>query len=136
MTAREGNTQRPGAATTRKQQGDHAEGVAARYLASQGVTIIDRNVFSRGGEIDLIGRDGETLVFFEVRYRKQGGLTDGASSISWRKQQRVLRAATWYLHRHGLWNQNSRIDVIAIAPGDTHKYKIRWIRNAIEAHQP
>lgn len=132
MTAREG-INRPTPATTRKQQGDHAEGVAARYLASRGVTIIDRNVFSPGGEIDLIGRDGQTLVFFEVRYRKQGGLTDGAGSISWRKQQRVLRAASWYLHRHGLWNHDCRIDVIAIAPGDTHKYKIRWIRNAIQA---
>lgn len=133
MTAREGNEQRPPATATRKQQGDHAEGVAARYLASRGVTIIDRNVFSRGGEIDLIGRDGQTLVFFEVRYRKQGGLTDGAGSLGWRKQQRVLRAASWYLHRHGLWNHDCRIDVIAIAPGDTHKYKIHWIRNAIQA---
>lgn len=133
MAAREGKTQEPGQAATRKQLGDHAEGVAARYLASRGIKIIERNVFSRGGEIDLIGQDGDTLVFFEVRYRKQGGLTDGASSVSWRKQQRLLRAASWYLHRNGLWNLNSRIDVVAIAPGDTHKYRIRWIRNAIQA---
>ena len=132
MSAREGDQQRP-ATPTRKQLGDHAEGVAARYLMSRGVSIVERNVFCRGGEIDLIGRDGDTLVFFEVRYRKQGGLTDGATSIGWRKQQRILKAASWYLHRHGLWNHNCRIDVIAVAPGDTHKYRIRWIRNAIEA---
>ena len=132
MGAREGNTQGQDG-HNRKQQGDHAEGVAARYLASRGVTIIERNVFCRGGEIDLIGRDRDTLVFFEVRYRKQGGLTDGAGSIGWRKQQRLLKAANWYLHRHGLWNQNCRIDVIAIAPGVTHKYRISWIRNAIQA---
>lgn len=133
MTAREGRHQGPGPGNTRKQQGDHAEGVAARYLASKGVTIIERNVFSRGGEIDLIGRDGTTLVFFEVRFRKRGSLTDGAESIGWRKQQRLVRAASFYLHRHQLWDHDCRIDVIAIAPGNSHKYRIRWIRNAIQA---
>lgn len=133
MTAREGkgSLRPPGA--DRKQQGDHAEGVAARYLESRGVKIIERNVYSRGGEIDLIGMDGDVLVFFEVRYRKRGALTDGAESVGWRKQQLLVRAASFYLHRHQLWNHNCRIDVLAIAPGDRAKYKVRWIRNAIQA---
>ncbi|SFR73217.1 putative endonuclease [Marinobacter daqiaonensis] len=133
MDAREGSQRKPAQGPTSKAVGNHAEAVAARYLQSKGVTITDRNVYSRGGEIDLIGRDGDTLVFFEVRFRKSGSLTDGAESIGWRKQQRLLRAATYYLHRHQLWNCNCRIDVIAIAPGDTSKYRVRWIRNAIQA---
>lgn len=133
MDAREGKQNPAGTLATRKQQGDQAEGVAARYLQSKGVTIVERNVYSRGGEIDLIGHDGQTLVFFEVRFRKRGGLTDGAGSVGWRKQQRLVRAVSWYLHRHGLWQKNCRIDVIAIAPGTTHKYRIQWIRNAIQA---
>lgn len=133
MAAREGRQDQRRVAGTRKQQGHEAEGVAARYLGSRGVTIVDRNVHSRGGEIDLIGWEHRTLVFFEVRFRKLGGLTDGAGSIGWRKQQRLVRAATYYLHRHGLWNHDSRIDVVSIAPGDTHKYRIQWIRNAIQA---
>ncbi len=113
--------------------GSHYEGVAARYLASRGVQIVDRNVHSRGGEIDLIGTDGDTLVFFEVRYRGCGSLTDPASSITAEKQRRVLKAASFYLHRHGLWDSPSRIDVIAISPGTLKKYRVQWIKNAIQA---
>jgi len=119
-------------------EGKHAvgrryEGVAARYLASRGITILEQNIYSRGGEIDLIGRDGDYLVFFEVRYRGAGSLVDPASSITRRKQVRLLRAASFYLHRNGLWNQASRIDVVAITPGTSHKYRIQWIKNAIQA---
>ena len=116
-----------------KTLGSHFEGVAARYLARQGIRILERNVYNRGGEIDLIGRDGDTLVFFEVRYRGPGSLVDPASSINYPKQQRLLRAASFYLHRHGLWGSLSRIDVIAISPGTTKKYRVQWIRNAILA---
>ncbi|MGM0570339.1 YraN family protein [Marinobacter sp.] len=119
--------------SSRKAQGDHAEAVAARYLQSKGVRILERNVYNRGGEIDLVGQDDEMLVFFEVRFRKRGGLTDGAESIGWRKQQKLLRAVSFYLHRNGLWDRPCRIDVVAIAPGTTHQYQIRWIRNAIQA---
>lgn len=133
MSARDGKQEHTGTTDSRRRQGQQAEGVAARYLATRGVTIIDRNVHSRGGEIDLVGWDQHTLVFFEVRFRKQGGLTDGAGSIGWRKQQRLLRAASFYLHRHGLWNHDCRIDVVSIASGETHKYRIQWIRNAIQA---
>lgn len=131
MNGRESSTGSTGA--NRKETGQHMEGVAARYLQKQGVGIIDQNVYSRGGEIDLIGRDGDTIVFFEVRYRSRGSLVGAAESISWRKQQRMLRAASYYIHRHQLWNHNCRIDVIAVAPGVTARYNIRWIKNAIQA---
>ena len=113
--------------------GDHYEGVAARYLVSHGVKILARNVYNRGGEIDLIGQDGKTLVFFEVRYRRAGSLVGAAESITWRKQQRVLQAARYYLHRHQMNNINSRIDVIAIGPGGLKKYRVHWIKNALQA---
>lgn len=119
--------------TTRKATGSHAEKVAARYLESRGVKILETNVFSRGGEIDLIGRDGDVLVFFEVRYRGDGSLTGAAESITPLKQKRLVRAASFYLHRHGFWNDPSRIDVVAMAPGEGGKYRIQWIKNAIQA---
>ena len=122
-----------GAQQSRKSTGNHAEGVAARYLMSRGVHILERNVFSRGGEIDLVGRDGETLVFFEVRFRGAGSLVGAAESITPTKQKRLIRAASFYLHKHGLWNAFSRIDVVAIAPGESTKYRIQWIKNAIQA---
>lgn len=117
----------------RKQIGDWAESLAARYLERQGVSIIARNVFSRGGEIDLIGRDGDTLVFFEVRFRSAGSLVSAAESITPQKQRRLVRAASYYLHRHGLWDSNTRLDIIAIDSDATGTHNIQWFKNAIQA---
>jgi putative endonuclease len=116
-----------------KALGNHFENVAARYLTSRGVQILERNVYNRGGELDLIGQDNGTLVFFEVRYRGPGSLVDAASSINYPKQRRLLKAVSFYLHRHGLWDAVSRIDVIAISPGTVKKYRVQWIKNAIQA---
>ncbi|WP_166268511.1 YraN family protein [Marinobacter caseinilyticus] len=124
MTAKEG----------KKTSGQQAEEAAARYLERRGVRITDRNVFSRGGELDLIGMDDGVLVFFEVRYRGNGSYSTSAESISYRKQQRLLKAAALYLQRHGLWNAPTRIDVIAMAPGFVKQYRIQWIKNAIQAN--
>jgi putative endonuclease len=118
---------------SRRDRGHHAEGVAARYLESKGVVILERNVYNRGGELDLVGRDGETLVFFEVRFRSEGSLTGAAESVTWSKQQKLVRAVSFYLYRNGLWDAAARIDVIAIAPGDKARYQIQWIKNAIQA---
>ncbi len=117
----------------RKAIGTHFEGVAERYLISRGVQILQRNVYNRGGEIDLIGLDKDTLVFFEVRYRGSGSLVDPASSISRPKQHRLLKAVSFYLHRHHLWDSLTRIDVVAISPGTVKKYRVQWIKNAIQA---
>lgn len=118
---------------SRKDTGDHAEAVAARYLASRGVQVLERNVYNRGGEIDLIGHDKDTLVFFEVRYRGVGSLAGAAESVTPTKQKRLIRAVQFYLHRHRLWDSNCRVDVVAIAPGERTKYQIQWIKNAIQA---
>ncbi|MDC0664091.1 YraN family protein [Marinobacter sp. SS21] len=118
---------------TKRATGQQAEDVAARYLQRRGVRITCRNVYNRGGEIDLIGMDGNTLVFFEVRYRGHGSMTGAAESISYRKQQRILRAANYYLHRHGLWNADARIDVVAVSPGTIKRFNIQWIKNAIQS---
>ena len=117
----------------RKSLGNHFEGVTARYLTSRGIRILERNVYNRGGEIDLIGQENDTLVFFEVRYRGEGSLATPAESVTFPKQRRLLKAASYYLHRHGLWNCNSRIDVVAISPGTVKKYRVQWIKNAIQA---
>ncbi len=117
----------------RKKTGDWAEAYAAQYLQGHGVNIIARNVFSRGGEIDLVGQDGNTLVFFEVRFRGAGSLVSAAESITPQKQRRLVRAASYYLHRNGLWNTSTRIDVIAINASSAGKYDTQWFKNAIQA---
>lgn len=117
----------------RRAKGQQMEAVAARYLQSKGVRILDRNVHSRGGELDLIGEQDDVLILFEVRYRKGSSQVSAEESISPLKQQRLLRAAQVYIHRNRLWHRPSRIDVVAISPGLLSRYRIHWIKNAIQA---
>lgn len=77
--------------------GAEAEQLAASYLQRQGLTLVETNYRCRFGEIDLILRDGPTLVFAEVRQRSRGDFGGAAASIDGRKQQRIILAAQHYL---------------------------------------
>jgi len=79
------------------ERGKEAEDQAAAYLAGQGLRLVARNWRCKGGEIDLIMRDGATLVFVEVRARKNGLFGGAAASITAAKQARVSHAAHMYL---------------------------------------
>lgn len=80
-----------------RDRGRHAEEVAASYLQQQGLTILERNYQCRYGEIDLIARDGDALVFVEVRMRKNSAFGGAAASITPAKRDKLLRAARHYL---------------------------------------
>src|SRR5574343_750250 len=86
--------------TRRQRDGDDAEALAAAYLRRAGLQIQMQNYRVRGGELDLIALDGETLVFVEVRYRKNARFGGAAASIDARKQQRLIHAAQVYLLIH------------------------------------
>ena len=73
--------------------GEQAEALAADFLAARGVTIIERNFRRRCGELDLIARDGDTLVFVEVRLRTRGDFGGAAASITASKRARIAAAA-------------------------------------------
>lgn len=77
--------------------GAHAEQLAAEYLQRRGLRVVARNYRCRQGEIDLILQDGDTLVFAEVRLRKNAAFGGAAASITARKQQRIVLAAQHYL---------------------------------------
>ena len=79
--------------------GEQAEALAADFLAARGVTIIERNFRRRCGELDLIARDGDTLVFVEVRLRTRGDFGGAAASITASKRARIAAAAGLYLAR-------------------------------------
>ena len=113
--------------------GNDAELRACQYLNEQGLELIERNFHCRYGEIDLVMRDQQTIIFVEVRFRKADSLVDGAQSITTSKQQRIIRSASYYLQRHK-FNETipARIDVVAVTQGkDEHQFE--WIQNAIEA---
>jgi putative endonuclease len=80
-------------------RGEEAEGLAARFLAAQGLAIVGRNYRWRGGEIDIIARDGRTVVFVEVRMRRNRDFGGAAESITRGKRRRLRLAAEHYLAR-------------------------------------
>lgn len=98
-------------------------------MKKQGVHILERNFRCKSGEIDIIARDGKYLVFTEVKYRRTVGSGWASQAVDYRKQERISRAAQFYLIRHGYGDVACRFDVVAI-DGD----KIQWIRNAFEYH--
>lgn len=108
-------------------QGRDWEQVALRHLRRHGLTPVEANFTCRGGEIDLIMRDGDTLVFVEVRQRADKRHGGAAASITPAKIRRLVRAAQFYLLRLPS-TPPCRFDVIAI-DGD----RLEWIRNAIES---
>ena len=80
-------------------RGAQAEGLAADFLERRGLAILARNFRTRRGEIDLVARDGDTLVFVEVRLRARSDFGGAAESVTARKQQRIVSAAQAYLSR-------------------------------------
>lgn len=115
--------------STRREIGAAHEDAAARHLADAGLVLVERNVRCRYGEIDLVLRDGELLVFAEVRYRRDAGHGGALESVDARKRGRLVGAARWYLHtRPQFANVPCRFDVVAIdgAP----PFSIDWIRDA------
>lgn len=112
---------------TSQQRGQEAENWACAYLQAQGFQLLSRNYRLRGGELDLIGRDGDYLVFVEVRYRSSEKFGGAMQSISLAKQQRIIRTAQHYLMRHPV-DWPCRFDVVAI----NQAQQITWIKNAFE----
>ena len=123
-----------GRATVRS-VGDDFEAVAARWLQDRGLRLLARNFRARTGEIDIIALDSELLVFCEVRARSHHRFSSAAESVDWRKQQRILRTARYFLQRHPEWaSRPCRFDVIAFEPRQSGpSLEIRWIPGAFTA---
>ncbi|WP_111497298.1 MULTISPECIES: YraN family protein [Marinobacter] len=119
----------------RRRQGQEAEEAAARYLTRKGLKVVTRNFHCRGGELDIVAWDAETLVFVEVRFRGNGSFENPMESVTPNKQQRVIRAASVYLQKQGLWQAPCRFDVIAITPGRWRRFRAQWIQHAFDATQ-
>ena len=112
--------------TAAQAAGSAAEGAAARFLARQGLEIVARNFRTRLGEIDLVARDGATLVFVEVRMRSSTQFGGGAESITPRKRARLVAAARQYLARLRR-EPPCRFDVVTLDSGSPE-----WLRAAFD----
>ena len=106
--------------------GTEYEQAAARFLEENGYRVLERNYRSRCGEIDLIAKEGETLVFAEVKYRRNNACGDPLEAVDLRKQKKICRVADWYLINRNLSSDTPcRFDVVAVTGN-----KLRLVRNA------
>ena len=130
-----------------RKTGKEMEDLAAGHLTANGVRILERNFRSREAEIDLIGLEGGTLLFVEVKARGRGKKSGSAlEAVGTAKQKRICRCADFYLHEKGIdpYAVAIRFDVIGIemkkeelpeAASDQGRdnpgsFRITWIRNA------
>jgi len=115
----------------RERAGRGGERIAGEFLALRGMEVIDRNVRVGRGEIDLVARDRETVVFVEVKFRT--GVTFGGplAAVSEKKREDVARAAARYLAARGLLGRAVRFDVIGLtwAP-DGSELRVSHVPNA------
>lgn len=102
----------------RRKTGSEYEQKAGAYLEEQGYEILEYNYRCRMGEIDIIARDGEYLVFCEVKYRSDLRSGHPAEAVDRRKQQVISRCALCYLTQRGMTDQACRFDVVSFE-GDT-----------------
>ena len=112
--------------------GRHGEALAANYLTRKGVQIIARNYRQKTGEIDIIARDGDYLVFIEVKTRKSSHFGHPFEAVTRKKQAQISRVALGYMGRNKLLDQPARFDVISIVMKDNGQAAIEHLTNCFE----
>lgn len=112
--------------------GQQNEGLAADYLRDRGYSIITLNWRCAKGEIDIIARQDQTLVFVEVRSRSSASTAAAFESVNPRKRDKLIQLAYEYLSAHALEDSNWRVDVIGIALRGRSQPVIEHVENALD----
>ena len=117
-----------------KKLGKWGEELAMNYLAENGISIIDRNVFTPHGELDLVGKENSGIIFFEVKTRSSMTFGYPEVSVNCRKQAHLIDSAMYYMQKHPEVTGQWRIDVIAIQkiPNLEKPVQIEWFKNAVQ----
>lgn len=114
----------------RRSLGAAAEDAACARLESEGLRTLARNVNYRFGELDLVMRDGDTVVFVEVRYRRDERFGGAVGSVDFRKRRRIVLAArAWLASQRALADAPCRFDVVTVQTADD-RLACDWIRAA------
>lgn len=117
----------------RRARGDAVETAALDFLEAHGLRLLARNANAGIGELDLVMREGETVVFVEVRYRAGKAFGGGAASVDAGKRRKIARAAQMFLLRNPRFAEAPcRFDVVA-ASGDPAAPALDWLRDAFRA---
>jgi putative endonuclease len=115
--------------TNRRKTGNAGEEAAAEYLIRNGFTILERNYVFNHGEIDIVAREGEELVFVEVKLRRSAAFGSAVEGVTPRKQELVRRTAEGYVYERNLTDVSCRFDVVAM-DGEKGRIEILHLRNA------
>lgn len=120
---------RRGRKLSTKRSGDRGEAAALSYLAGKGYELLEKNYRTRYGEIDLVLRDGASLVFVEVKLRRGTGFGDPLEAVTPRKQAGVRSLAEQYLAERGVEFEELRFDVVGILESGGRR-EITHVRDA------
>jgi len=114
--------------------GRYGERVAAEHLVSSGLAILDRNWRCKDGELDIVARDGDALVFVEVKTRSSTAFGDPAEAISAAKAARIRGLALRWMEQHrdlpSQFRRELRFDVVAVLRGSSGAAAVRHLRAA------
>lgn len=111
-----------------RSKGHKYEAECAQWLLDKGVKIIEKNFYSKMGEIDLIIEDDNVLAFCEIKYRSSNQHGAPAETVTHQKQRKIFKTAQTFLMKHPyLQNQICRFDVISMQPN-----QIEWTKNAFQ----
>ncbi len=113
-----------------KKLGLVGEGIACRELERRGYRILERRRRSRHGEIDIVARDGGTLVFIEVKTRRKNRFGPARDAVSWRKQKKLVHLALSYAARRKWGHLPIRFDIVGVDVDSSGKPSLDVVRNA------
>jgi len=112
--------------------GRRGEDIACAELERRGYIILDRRFRTRRGELDIIARDGQVVVFVEVKARADGSFGTPLEAVSWRKRQRIGQIAAAYLLQKRLGDVSCRFDVVSIVERSGREPAIEIVSSAFD----
>ena len=113
-----------------RKKGSRGENAAAKFLEQKGYKIIERNYTKPGGEIDLIAKDGETVVFVEVKLRRDISHGMPIEAVGKGKQRRIIKTAKMYAAAHDLFDCPMRFDVVEVVVDSQNRLWVRHVPGA------
>lgn len=116
----------------RKKLGEWGEERAVRFLMDSGYKILDRNVRTRFGEVDILAEDRGVIIFIEVKARSSDRFGRGEESVSMYKQRRIVKSAFQIMKKRNLVNKSFRFDVLSIHSENGKRWRMELIKNAFE----
>lgn len=119
--------------SSKRAKGRLGEQIAESYLLNKGYSLLARSYFTPYGELDIVMKDNETIVFVEVKYGWKGRFGAPQEWISKKKKRCMTRAIKSYLYENSLSDKPIRIDCVAIEQLENHRVKLVHIPNAFEA---